>query len=236
MLFLQPVFTPLNFYGLTAWWPTDQAAFLDIPTGTEISRFLDQSGNGNHTNTQGTSVARPAFTSNVSNGLSAATFNGTSQTLTASLTSIVSRLNAFTIMVAFKYNGNKPAALINSNISASNRTVIYKDNSTSLISATYNGSTYVNTSATFTDTASTHVVQMVNTSSNVVTQFIDNILSAGSVIPSTSASSSEFRIGGGTDGSRWGGAIMETLIYNRALSTTESTADYGYLKNKWGTA
>lgn len=61
--------TPYTWYDFT------NVSYLTL-VSTAITQALDRSGNGRHTDVQGTSTARPTFTSNQVNSLSTAVFDG----------------------------------------------------------------------------------------------------------------------------------------------------------------
>lgn len=218
---------PLTIPGCKLW--------LDgsVTTAGSVSSWTDLSGFGNHA-IQATGSAQPTCTANTLAGKNALVFDG-GDSLTASLTALVSRLLPFTVFIVFKANViTANDTILSSNISASNRfTCAWEGTAASLISATYNGSAYTIKSASFNNTTLPHILTVTNSSSNVIAQYIDTVTSSGGATPSTSAASSEFRIGGSLSGARFNGVIGEIIIYNSELSASNLTLISKYLSNKW---
>lgn len=227
----QPSFTPLNLYGIKQWVDAVQINQSGI-SGGKVATWNDLSGLGNDF-IQGTGASQPSYLTNQINGLPAISFVG-SQSMIASLAASVSRLVAFTIFIVFKYGGSPPGTLLASNVSASDRMTIQKDGSTSLISATYNGTSYTAKSAVFSNTTNAHIVQMKNTIANAVSQWIDNTSSGGGATPSTGAPSSTYILGSNPSAVGFTGLIAEFILLNRATSAAEDAYFNSYLSLKWG--
>lgn len=213
-----------------AWYDFSNAGSLTL-VSSAITQALDRSGNGNHTDVQGTTTSRPTWSAAQLNGLPTATFDGGDLLiLPSTLYSVPNGPNTvFSIAKKNTEDGNTQIVVWAGNTgtqwgsfySANTGTVSYRQTGTldntgntntnyQLLEGDYNGIATINNRVNggTATTAGTGIVK-----SDISTMAI------GARTPNLL-----FLTGG----------IGEIIIYNRQLSAAEISLVSAYLANKWG--
>lgn len=222
-------FDPTDIANLSLWLDASDASTITTETG--VSQWDDKETSAANNATQGTGSLQPA-TGGSLNSLNVINWDGTDDLMNvASFTSILSRLNAFTVFILFKAD-TAAGTLLASTIDGSNRFAIGFA-SGDVIGETFNGSDFTVESTPFSDTVSGHVVTVTNSSSNVISLFLDGIQGAGTDLAAT-ANTAGTTIGARTDGGvNYGGDIAEIAVYSRELTSVEISQVETYLSDKW---
>ncbi len=201
----------------TIWYDSTNQTFLTL-ISTAITQFLDKSGNGYDTDVQGTSTARPTFTSSQINGLSAANFDGSSDFLEGSDTITVKTV----VIVAQREAGFLAA----SGLFCEGGSV---DDENIRINGT--GNDFNGNGAGNADDFSTAVNKMwinnaVGTTIANATPFI--ITAVGDTSPSIDVQISQDFLG-----RFWKGDVAEVLVFPTELSSGDRTIVNQFLSNKY---
>lgn len=232
--------TPRQLSGLQAWYDFSQSAYLTL-ISTAITQALDRSGNGNHTAVQGTSTARPTWTSNSLNGLPGATFDGTTDYLTppSAIRTAITRTTAHTMFYVFKSAENGASIfrnIINAGKGGAGADMLTISLRSDILRVGYyNGSAYSSKSTAFTDTTTGHVLSVSHAANTAPTCLLDGATMSGTDTPAGNVEDA-IKLGGETqdDLKNFSGVMYEILIYDRVLSSAEITQVELYLANKWG--
>ena len=233
------VSNPRVVSGLTAWYAADQLVLND---GDPVASWSDLSGNSNHA-TQGTTAAKPLYKASIVNGRPAVLFDGVDDwlALTAAVGTILTSA-AKTVFVVSKL----VAAVSNSRIFSVSNAALNSTRSCILL----NGAPEYQTSYT-TGSAQGNFSWSGIVASTSVAQILEVVQSGTSISgrvngtqygsandAGSEAAGSGAALGSGANG--WSGFlsgyVLEFIVYNRALSTTEATAVRRYLGARYGLA
>lgn len=231
---------PRRLSGLKAWYDFSNATYLTL-SGTAITQALDRSGNGNNTAVQGTSTARPTWTSNSLNGLPGATFDGTTDFLTppSAVRTAITRTTDHTMFYVFKSAENGASIfrnIINAGQGGANNDMLAISlRSSDLRVGYWNGTSYNTKSTAFTDTTTGHLLSVSHAANSTPSCLLDGATMSGSNTPAGNTEDA-IKLGGETqdDAKNFSGVMYEVIIYNRVLSASEITQINRYLSKKWG--
>lgn len=219
-----------------AWYATDKADYLVIPTSNHISQYLDLSGNGLDTIAQSTDSARPTWSSGQLNALATSTYDGNDNlAMPAGLYGITNA--AHTIFTVSKRNTEAGASAFVFNFSNGSgglENFLSYDNVVGHI-------VYRNFASGGTQA---DIGPVLNIKYSIATSGFNGtnqqFLSVDGSARSTTTGSAVSTIDRAWFGARTNGTvyliggIAECIIYNRALSAEEILQTEIYLANKWG--
>ncbi|HEY9684984.1 MAG TPA: FN3 associated domain-containing protein [Oculatellaceae cyanobacterium] len=227
---------PISRNGLVAWFDANNGV---TTSGTAVTSWSDLSTNQNSA-TQGTSTKRPTLTTNAINGLSAVTFNGTSQFLQLPSSSSLSNFSSGVSMFAVI----KPTAVTAGarvmdmgNGATSDNLQLQLPSTTSASLYTYNGSTPSSvTSSSGITLNQFQLLEAIDDGSGTASIFTNGVLggqntSMGTINNITRANN--FIGQGSAGGNYFKGQIAELILYNRGISVTERATLEGYLLSKY---
>lgn len=232
--------SPVLVSGLYTWYDASDASTITITDGN-ISQWNDKSPNGRHA-TQTNASQRPTLSSNIQNGLSVVSFNGTTSGMTSNISLTQ---NALTGFIVYRRNsgGNdygRAFSLRRQDNEDYNTTDSFEIHASAV---SFNSVTppliggYRNSSAIGSIPISYGTPYLMHFTLNG-TSF--NINNSGSTASGTTESSSINATlqGIGSDGKiadrSLNGWIGEHILYNRVLTTQEINNIRSYLSTKWG--
>jgi Concanavalin A-like lectin/glucanases superfamily len=234
--------------GNVLWLKADAAVYNDggvtaATNGQTVQQWNDQSGNGNNV-TQATAGNRPVFQTAAMGAQPAIFFDGAAGTkyLNNTISNLVTAGGARTTFIVSKIN---TASAIGGTIFTFRRTTAINSLSLGLnaganyiytdgVTGANNASTATNIFSiakspfivTYSSTSGSKIDYRFNTVSQIVSQ-------AGAV--STESGTTGFTVGGREDvASWWQGLISEIIVYNRALTLSETIQIEAYLQTKYG--
>lgn len=233
-------FDPRRISGLAGWWDaSDSSTLFDATTGGSlvaaagtVGRWQDKSGNARHA-TQSDANSRPVRSVAAFNGRDALDFDGANDFL--GLSSNVEMINgASLIIVAQKRTNTNGGGLHNFR----GTTFANRNHHPYVDGNGYDGfgrSDRTSFAWAFSTDLYVHstIVGTQYTLRKNETVLAQNSYTAASQLAGESQGF------GGTDSSQvwqfpWDGLVCEAMIYTRAITTTEFTAIYRYLRTKWG--
>lgn len=218
--------------GLTAWYDFTNATYLTL-SSTAITQALDRSGNGNHTDVQGTATARATFTANQINGLSASVFDGGDfLVLPSTMYSIANSNNTLFVVARTSLDTTQQRVIAGAEAASSRYLLEFSSSSGQVI--------FLNNTSTAGGVAATGITK---SNANIYTCFLNGTtqsisVNGGAATTNTSGNYENgidaMRIGSGaTGGAFLTGVLAEIIIYNRALSSSEITQVSRYLSKKF---
>lgn len=234
--FTKQPFLPTSSQGLLAWYDFTESAYLTL-SSTAITQALDRSGNGNHTDVQGTAGARPTFAANQLNGRSLATFDGgDTLVLPSALYSLP--------------NGNNTVAMVaKRNTEAGTTTSIFNMTEGGLDRYATN---FASASGRLAFLSSTGVANVLVQDGNTNTDYqiilckrsgtTQSISVNGGTATTNTGGASEAGVDAAYIGSKGGasqfliGGIAEIIFYNTDLTTGQDLLLNTYFSNKYGIA
>ena len=252
------VFTPATISGLQLWLDAaDSSTLFDATAGgnlvttdgSAVARWADKSGNNRHA-TQGTANARPLLKTSVKNGRNVLRFDGANDQFRCADANGLD-LNVFTVfsvVIPSSYtpsNSKLPAILNKGDFAtpAGTNYEIVSNNSGQWSAAICQGNAIAfaaSSSLLVSQNACQTVAMRRETTSSGVTIYKNGIAGATSTAFSGSLNniSTPLGIGGKGDGSQSSidsfiGDILEIIIYNTALTTTQRQSVETYLNSKW---
>lgn len=224
---------PVSRNGLVCWLDASNGV---TTSGTAVTSWSDLSTLQNNA-TQTTSTKRPTFTTNAINGLSAVTFNGTSQYLQLpSLAGFNSGVSMFAVIKPTAVTAGARVLDIG-NGATSDNLQLQLPSSTSAALYTYNGSTPSSvTSSSGITLNQFQLVEAIDNGTGTASVYTNGVLGAqntsmGTINNLTRANN--FIGQGSAGGNYFKGEIAELILYNRGVSATEQATLEGYLLSKY---
>ena len=219
---------PTDIEGLQAWYDTTSDDYLTLD-GSAITQFIDRSGQGNDTDVQGTASARPTRTASQINGLQAAVFDGNDELdLPSALYSIPNGDN--TIFLVAKQDtaaSGTNERILSMNDAGSNRLYFQYASGSELLAYTNGlGGGDAALSSTTTTDFNIFTGQLSGTTETITANGSEDSGTAPNGVNFTAINAT---IGQGT----FDGALVEVLIFDRALTSTEKDNINGYLSAKY---
>ena len=228
------LFQPNQVSGLALWLDAADSSSV-ITSGANVTAWNDKSGNLRNFTLTG--ATNPTYSTNVKNGLSAVTFNGTNQNMNNNtLVFPNSAYTVFTVQYLASTTGN----------TSGYQRLIQGGVDYALVVGTLNGNVAVftgNANGGWNDSAqlANPIVNNIGVwclvsftvSSTVMTTFVNG--SANTIKTGTTQAFTGLTIGGSTNPiyQFWNGYGAEIIIYNSALSTTQRQQIESYLAYKW---
>lgn len=204
----------------------------------QVSKWIDQSGNGNHA-LQSTSSNQPTISTNAINGLPALSFNGTSQYLQL-LSGFANFTSGASIFVVVNPTSTaSDARFIELGTAANTNTISLQRYSTTAGPGFYvysgaSGSSVVSTSGL--TTSQYQLVEALHNGSNVATLYTNGTQIVQGAINSIPNITRTGNIG--TNYSHSGnfiqGQIAEVIVYNKILTDSERQTVESYIYGKYG--
>lgn len=225
--------TPASFSGLIRWWDAGSLAYAN---GTAIdngsNKLTDRSSTADHAN-QSSASLQPVVTTGVQNGLRGVTFDGTDDELNFTSTGA---LTALTIFAVLKGSSNIQATygiLKDSGGSADFRLDIGASvNVRYRLNDSGNDNLLSNDFTAAYNAAHCAVVACDSGGSNNATFYEGDVPRGTGTIATFSA---QFNRIAAAVGANFTGNLLELLVYNQKLNSTQIGSLYnGYLKPRWG--
>ncbi len=231
-------FTPKQIPNLRAWFDPSQAAGVTQSAGA-VSAWNDLSGNNNSV-WQTTPALQPAFAASGINNLGSLTFNGRNDLLGANPAFSTNLFNESTVfVVSNQSNGTQASSVAWSGAYLSNPRWNLRLSEKGVTNFDFNGLGTGRLSPV--DVPNGPAIWTAGGSISTKAQFVrkdGNTLSSGTTSGQTAGGSYPLSIGatagGGKLSYQYAGQLGEMLVFNRALSATETTQVEGYLACKWG--
>lgn len=231
-------FNPKSLSGLAGWYDASVASSLydatsdgsAVAAGGAVARWEDISGNGRHL-TQSTANNRPILAASKYKGRAACEFDGSNDQLL--LASNLAMSAGATIILVSQKRSNNNSAMHSLRGSGTANHHPYTDGNAYDSFGVFNRLTFA-----FAYRSDLLVWSAIAANANLAV-YVDNAAKVNSSgIASANQTGSETQVvgSGTTTNWFWDGWIAEILMYSRALSATENTSVYNYLKSKWGTA
>jgi len=222
------------------WYDSTDTDYIDIDSDSKVSRLIDRTGRGHHA-TQTTSANRPLYVKNSFNRLPAIDFNGSSQYLNYPNIGSSDVGTIFIVSKADSFSGASSGLvhLFGTNDWASGSFHFAIDTaSNKALSAVYGrtGNLVVYQTSVYALNTNYITTLVTGTTSSA---FYTNRVSNGS----STHSQTSFNLGEGVIGAYnsssiisryWDGQIVEIIVFDEALNTSEREFVEDYLKIKWG--
>lgn len=217
---------PSAISGLQAWWKAD--AITGLTNGSPVASWVDSSGNSRPM-TQSSSGLRPTYVTNVQNGLPGVLFTSTSGSGLISGYDPGVTNSVFLVYIQTNNSGGGIQRAIQSQ--SSNGPILgpYQN-----VQTYYNGAGFIQGAAVTLNTP--YLQEAIQQGASVINTFYVN----GTTIGNNSSTGGGVSYGGGMAFSSGGafnepfqGYILETIVYNRALSQLERNQIEQYIANKY---
>ena len=233
-------FSPIALGGLALWLDAADEITVQVSSGTSVTGWSDKSGNSRNF-ALASGSGNPTYSTNVKNGLSAVTFNGTNQALRND--AFVFPNSAYTIF-AVQYLASTTGAangyqrLIHGGPSADTNALFVGTQTGNVAVFTGNAGDWNDTTALANPAVSNLTVWRIvslTVSAGSLATFVDG--SANTVKTGTTGAFTGLDIGSRPGDPRqqsWNGYVSEILVYNSALTTHARRQVEGYLAWKWG--
>jgi hypothetical protein len=246
-------FQPTDIDGCQLWLDGADQSSMTL-SGSNVTQWIDKSGNGYNFITQG-SFAAPVISNNAISTNSAVSFTGNStqnntsnQILTNSSFPLNSSSAGYSIFTVTTQNASHPSYtgynyILSAYGGGTGAGLLYGTTNSNLLitangtSGAFYGFNDLTANVPNTLMTSTNQTSMI-VSGSVLTPYLNGV--AMSTKTGTSDAVTGISIGnayapGQTfTGQTWGGLICEVLIYNSALTTSQRQTIEGYLAHKWG--
>ena len=216
-------FNPKSLPGLVYWLDASQSSTITVSTG--VSTWRDAAGSSIKAE-QSTANAQPAYQTAAQNGKNAVYFDGTNDNMT------LGNLSAFfpsaaTAIFAYKPDGDNEYSL-------------YTDVDNNAFWAYPTGRTYIGTfkSTRLNNVASplmptnAGAVVAITSSSAAYRVYVNDTLAHD--VAADFATGTNHRLGQNNLGTAFKGWLYEAIFYSSALSASQLSAAYKYLRGKWG--
>lgn len=235
------LWTPSNI--TTALWLDASDSSTVTTVSGAISQWSDKSGNSRNA-TNGTPLARPAYSSAFLNSYSVATFDGVNDFLATSSVTLHSGVySCFAVAIGSNTTGTSVLASQDKNTSPSTRNGQYiRTNSAAAESIAFNTSGGAYTSSfSGLSPLSWRIYSIVRPSTSV-TIYVDAQAGSTTTLSGTSATAANPLILGAreTDGgvftNFWNGSLAEYVFLSTSMDTPTRQLVEGYLAWKWGLA
>jgi len=251
-------FSPANLSGLSLWLKSDAGV---TTSGSSVTAWADQSGNGLNANGNVTDGVNPTFVSNVKNGEPVLRFgNNNDATVLRTAQTTFGNSGEFTIFTAHQYNetGNDWATLVQKGDGATEAGTTFEIAARFIASEDPTKSSFgvmgvqegeegleYNWNFLYQEPASTSWSILCGTQSianNSQTYHINgSLISSSSSVAGINATNIAIGIGNGGSGSEprpadhggFKGDLAEVIFYNRALTTIERQQVEAYLNTKY---
>lgn len=224
-----PPFVPTDIADCILWLDAADTATITDTAGA-VSQWNDKSGNG-YNATQGTNANKPISGTRTINGLNVLDFQGDDKVVLPSALHPLPQGNNTVFIVGATDNTAASGTLLSGTSSGSTRYRIMHLNSSGNQLEVVNG------------TASNPASYTFNTNAHIYSLFRSNAAIIGAVdgativntLAATSASINALAVGTQANNTSvgWDGPVGEVVIYNRALSPSESNQVLSYLSAKW---
>jgi hypothetical protein len=218
-------FSPTDITGLYAWYDADQLGLAD---NDPVSSWTDESGGGRHM----TGAATPLYKTGVQNGLPGVLFDGTDDTLTATVAADASR----TIFIVAKKLSSTTGGSVWSMSNTSAR--VFTGSGSGWLynakdAAVGGGQANIGTAAV-ADAVAGSVISLVLASATSLTVYGNGVDTVGAFDPhSIITTATGFRLSGIGASQFFSGYVFEVIAYDTALSDTDREAVETYLLDKW---
>lgn len=223
--------------GLTLWLDASDSNTITL-NDSAVSQWNDKSGNGYHC-TQATASYRPTYVTSAQNGLNAVLLNSnnryTKSYMQNSTNTIISGSNSRTVFVACK---NADTSVVTYPFSLGTRANLLNGQIfwiSSWIGVHVSGGVIYWSTDLLNQDPSVITVQTNGTNVNQLLGWLNgSSLSVSSSDDVTLDTQVGYTIGDSTASLTWTGYIMEVLVYDSNLSTSDRESVESYLASKWG--
>ena len=220
---------PKTISRMVAWW--DFTGFSKISSGP-ITAFVDKSGSGYNT---AEATNRPTYTVGGTNGNASAVFDGTNDVQSRTALAEIQGVAAFTLV----YVGNKMAFMQDNGVSTARTGLVWASNVYYAIVSNA-GTSY----GSFVDTSASTAIYVIiydgslsgnaNRLKAYKNDATQSLTFVGTIPATTENSGTLFKFGKDDSGAFYAGNLYECLVFDKALTTTEKTNLYNFLKIKYG--
>lgn len=221
---------PSAISGLAAWWKAD--AITGLTNGSPVASWVDSSGNSRPM-TQSSAGLRPTYVTNVQNGLPGVLFTSTAGSGLISGYDPGVTNSVFLVYIQTNNGGGGFPGFLQRAIQSqsANGPILgpYQD-----VQTYYNGAGFIQGAAVTLNTP--YLQEVIQQGASVINTFYVN----GTTIGNNSSTGGGVSYGGGMAFSSGGafnepfqGYILETIVYNRALSQLERNQIEQYIANKY---
>jgi len=225
-------FTPLDISGLQLWLDADDSETITL-NGSTVSQWDDKSGNDYHC-VQGVASNQPTYATAAQNGRNVVRLDGINDYMQNSTNTIVGGSNSRTVFVACKNTDASgityPFALATRNYSSAGELFLISSEvgvRVSFGSIVWSTSLYSSAGIITVQTNGTDVNQLLGWLNG-------SSLSVSSSSTRTLSTQVGYMVGDSVTSSTWSGDVMEILVYNSNLSTSNRESVESYLSGKWG--
>lgn len=216
-------FNPKSLPGFVYWLDASQSSTITVSTG--VSTWRDAAGSSIKAE-QSTANSQPAYQTAAQNGKNAVYFDGTNDNMTLGNLSAVFP-SAATAIFAYKPDGDNEYSL-------------YTDVDNNAFWAYPTGRTYIGTfkSTRLNNVASplmptnAGAVVAITSSSAAYRVYVNDTLAHD--VAADFATGTNHRLGQNNLGTAYKGWLYEAVFYSSALSASQLSAAYKYLRGKWG--
>ena len=232
--------SPAQLASTACWLDASDTATITLVSGTNVSEWRDKSGNGRHA-TQATSANQPTYTSNSQNGYGIISFDGGTDNLDISSTTLITSGNSnFGVFVAYKPKTATGYGSILANYPAGNFELLFGSQTRGAYIAPwglYNNASLDLDSDNYTQNANSFI-SCVRTSGSVVgytNGTTKNTVANTQSVYTGANTASVWTLGANTVNSEL--ALMdlyEFIVIDGTVSTDTRQKTEGYLAHKWG--
>lgn len=223
-------FSPASVPGLSMWLDASDTATI-VQTGGLVSQWDDKSGNG-YNATQGTGANQPTTGTRTQNGLNVIDFDGSNDFMTGAtgILSVSNGNNSIYVVAACDTTNNYFPMFLG--YGGSNLWGLYMANSASVFWALHN--TFASRpTITWTRDTNPHV-HALRRNGGSFNYYLDGTLT-GATGTAVNTGVTSLRIGLDDGGTRpANGILMELVVYDNDIGSTNDAALVSYLRGKWG--
>jgi hypothetical protein len=236
------LFIPSVINGCRLWLDASDSSTITKDGSNKVSQWNDKSIYGNNI-TQSTSANQPVFLSNTLNGLPVVSFGGSNVFMSSAsgfgTNNSLSGPATMTVFYIYKKTISTNGGVFGWGLTANTLQAFGFYDDGSLSAYAYAGANNYYTSTPSTATWYLSLYKKAGAAVNTSSAFrngVDVSTSGHSVSNSNINGTASFNLGRWSDYSSntLNGYIAEVIIYNRSLSTVETTQVESYLKSKWG--
>jgi hypothetical protein len=235
----QSFFVPTQLPGCELWLRADMGiTFGNAPTNTLVSGWADQSGNNNNAS-QVNSGNQPTYVTNAMNGAPALSGSGMAEWMETSAFTLGANATLFVATQPSTSTQVTYARIIEQQYSATYFLGCDTTGTHYKLIVCNNSQPYgAAQGGTVTASTNTIVSGMYSSTTGTGGVYVNGLLVGSDTFTAPSPTSLPLMImqAFGTGGSFWAGLFAETVIYNRALSTSEMTRVHRYLGARYGVA
>ena len=225
-------FSPSDISGLQLWLDADDSETITL-NGSTVSQWDDKSGNNYHC-VQGTASNQPTYVTAAQNGKNVVRLDGSNDYMQNSTNTIVGGSNARTVFVACKNTDTSgityPFGLgTRANVGSGQIFLVSAEIAVRVSFGNIIWSTSLYSSAGII------TIQTNGTDVNQLLGWLNGAsLSLSSSTNVTLNTQVGYMIGDSTVSSTWYGDVMEVIVYDSNLSTSDRESVESYLSTKWG--